>query len=312
MYRLILLTLLTLILGSCSSSNVKVLNGADSIKTVESSTKKSVVESKFPVVAEVFNGKVKYVEFNIDENNGTYNLNCKEIGSKNPLIQNFPFIVSNNTASLYYVESYFSSAKSHECMFKDKTVLSILVKSFPYKSEQLNVDQRKVVLSEKDLARVIKEREITSNLYKNSSKQLLIDGPFSVPLDSFITSHYGNKRVFNNLKSSQHLGNDFRAKVGVPIPSSNRGKVVFVGNLFYTGNVVIVDHGLNIFSLYAHLSKMLVKAGDIINRNDIVGLSGKTGRVSGPHLHWGIKINSHNIDGFSLVEESKNQYLRNE
>ena len=116
----------------------------------------------------------------------------------------------------------------------------------------------------------------------------------------------------NNKKRSQHLGNDFRAKIGVKIPVSNRGKVVYVGDLFYTGGVVIVDHGLNIFSLYAHLSKTLVTTGTIVNRGDIVGLSGATGRVSGPHLHWGIKINGHNADGFSLVEESKKQYKADE
>lgn len=97
----------------------------------------------------------------------------------------------------------------------------------------------------------------------------------------------------------------------MPIPVTNRGKVVFAGNLFYTGNVVIIDHGLNIFSLYGHLSKIKAQVGDIVNQGDIVGLAGMTGRVSGPHLHWGIKINGHNVDGFSLVTESKKQFSEN-
>ena len=133
----------------------------------------------------------------------------------------------------------------------------------------------------------------------------MFNEPFEVPLDSYITSHYGNRRLFNNKKRSQHLGNDFRAAVGVPIPVANKGKVVFTGNLFYSGNVVIVDHGLNIFTAYGHLSKINVQEGMIVNKGTIVGLAGKTGRVSGPHLHWGVKINGSWIDGFSLVEESK-------
>ena len=98
-------------------------------------------------------------------------------------------------------------------------------------------------------------------------------------------------------------------KVGLPIPSSNNGKVLYVGNLFYTGNVVIIDHGVNLFTVYAHLSKIMVKTGDSVEQGQILGLAGKTGRVSGPHLHWGVKLHGFNIDGFSLVEESQSEFL---
>jgi murein DD-endopeptidase MepM/ murein hydrolase activator NlpD len=110
---------------------------------------------------------------------------------------------------------------------------------------------------------------------------------------------------------STHLGNDFRAPEGTPIPTSNTGKVVYVGDLFYSGKTVIVDHGMQLFSMYAHLSKISVAVGATVNRGDIVGLSGATGRASGPHLHWGIKINGEWIDGFSLVEEYNALELKN-
>ncbi len=261
------------------------------------------------VAIEAFKGKVKYVELGVQNlKDGIYEVSCSEETDNNPYQQKFPVLVESNRVKFYYAESYFSLAKKHNCFFYENLILRISVKDFPYKSEKLNVAKGKVTLSLKDQARVAREREMTKKLYANSAKESYIKGPFVKPLNSYITSHYGKRRIFNNKKRSQHLGNDFRARVGVKIPSSNRGKVVYVGDLFYTGNVVIVDHGLNLFSLYAHLSKSLVKAGDMVETGDIVGLSGATGRVSGPHLHWGIKLNEHNVDGFSLIEESKLQF----
>lgn len=289
---------LTFIL-SCASSKERLVQ--------EKNEKMPIYER--PLEVEVFNGKMKFIEFPLPGGKSEDYITCKEQESKNPLIKKFPLSVTKGMAYLYYAESYHSQAKIHFCYVGDAHVLTVKVKAFPYKEEKLNVAKGKVVLSEQDQARVAKEWQMTQKLYKNSEKESLITDSFKVPLKSFITSHYGKRRIFNNLKRTQHLGNDFRAKVGVPIPVSNRGKVVYAGNLFYTGNVVIVDHGMGIFTLYAHLSKIDVKEGDMIHQNQIVGLSGKTGRVSGPHLHWGVKAHGFNIDGFSLVEESKRQFV---
>ena len=111
--------------------------------------------------------------------------------------------------------------------------------------------------------------------------------------------------MFNDKKKSQHLGNDLRARTGTKIPAANRGRVVYTGNLFFSGNVVVLDHGMGIFSMYGHLSKILVTEGSVVNQGDVVGLAGATGRVSGPHLHWGVRVNGSWIDGFSLIEASK-------
>ena len=243
-------------------------------------------------------GKVKFVQFYINLSDGMWELECE--GNKKA------FFVENNKGQLFLSENYFSSLKPYKCLFKNLPVLSISIKKFPYKSEKLNVDKKRVTLSKKDMNRVIKEKKILAKVYQNTSSYFLFSKPFRKPLSSFITSHYGNRRVFNNKKKSQHLGNDLRAAVGVPIPVSNKGKVIFTGDLFYSGNVVIVDHGLDIFTTYGHLSKIKVTEGMIVNSGDILGLAGATGRVSGPHLHWGVKINGNWVDGFSLVEESKN------
>jgi murein DD-endopeptidase MepM/ murein hydrolase activator NlpD len=92
-----------------------------------------------------------------------------------------------------------------------------------------------------------------------------------------------------------------RAKTGTPIHATNRGRVVLAKSLFFTGNTVILDHGLGIYSLYAHLSRIDVKVGNIINNGQQVGLSGATGRVTGPHLHWGMVVQGARVDPFTLV-----------
>jgi murein DD-endopeptidase MepM/ murein hydrolase activator NlpD len=280
---------------SVSCAGIKTIN-------TDKDMNQKIDKVKLPLVEKIKEitlrpGKASFVEFDINIDDGKIVLNCNK--------KKISFIVLNKKAKTLMGESYFSRLKPYSCSYKDTKVLSIKVKDYPYKSEKLNVDKKRVTLSKKDLAIVIKEREIKRKIYLNSASYFLFDEPFMVPLNSFVTSHYGNRRLFNNKKKSQHLGNDLRAAVGVPIPTANKGKVVYTGHLFYSGNIVVIDHGLNIFSVYGHLSKINVQTGMIVNKGDIVGLAGKTGRVSGPHLHWGIRMNGSWIDGFSLIEASK-------
>jgi len=107
--------------------------------------------------------------------------------------------------------------------------------------------------------------------------------------------------LFNGQHESYHRGTDFRARAGTPVYASNFGIVRLAKNLFYSGNIVIMDHGKGIFTNYAHLSKIQVVAGQQVTRGDQIGLSGATGRVSGPHLHWGVKINAAYVDPLQFL-----------
>ena len=160
----------------------------------------------------IFNGKVKFIKLNIDLADGPYTVKCEEQNSKKPLIKKFPIEVLNLKAGLYYAEGYHSRASAHECLVNGRVVFKIEVKQFPYKEEFLKVKKGKVFLSKKNQKRAGKEWLMMKKLYQTSSKKSLIKQEFKVPLDSFITSHYGKRRVFNNSKKTQHLGNDFRAK----------------------------------------------------------------------------------------------------
>jgi len=163
-------------------------------------------------------------------------------------------------------------------------------------------------LNPKDQARAEREQVVLNALYKKSAPLPYFTGAFKAPLDSTITSIYGMRRIYNKNHRSQHLGTDFRAPVGVPIPVANRGRVMFAGDLFYTGGTVIVDHGMDIFTVYGHMSEVKAVDGQVVNQGDIIGLAGSTGRSSGPHLHWGVKIHGQYIDGYSLIEETKRQF----
>ena len=182
------------------------------------------------------------------------------------------------------------------------TLAKVTVQKKVFPTVSLKVDPDKVTLSRKDAERVAREREIIAAVYRaGSAGKPYFAGPFMLPLEGKVAGAYGVLRVFNKRQRSRHLGTDFEADEGTPIRSSNRGKVVFTGNLFYAGNVVILDHGVGVYTIYAHLSRIDVKESDVVDKGGVIGLSGRTGRVTGPHLHWGVRVMGELCDGRSLV-----------
>ena len=118
------------------------------------------------------------------------------------------------------------------------------------------------------------------------------------------TSVFGTRRVFNGKPRDPHSGLDLRAASGTPVHSSGPGVVSLAQELYYSGNTVIVDHGGGLFTIYAHLSEIRVQEGDTAEAGDVLGLSGATGRVTGPHLHWGAKIGSVPFDPTALLDRA--------
>jgi murein DD-endopeptidase MepM/ murein hydrolase activator NlpD len=156
-----------------------------------------------------------------------------------------------------------------------------------YPSEKLTVDEKKVNPPKKVMKRIMREVKEVGALYKKIDRERHWSGPFSLPIDSEITSKFGNKRLFNGKMASFHQGLDLRARTPLPIHAPEGAKVVLAKDLYYTGNTVILDHGYGLFTIYAHMSKLDVKVGDKVTKGQVMGLSGMTGRASGPHLHWG-------------------------
>ena len=244
-------------------------------------------------------GEVRWVEFNVPDKKAK--LFCRDAEVK--------ITIKENMATAVVQETYFSDMKPYDCEVKveGKVVKSLRFKIVEkeFEAEQLKVDGKRILLSAKNQKRADEEQVILNKIYASSPDKLYFEKAFMVPLSSTVTSVYGIRRVYNKQKKGQHLGTDFRAAIGVKIPAANKGKVVFSGDLFYTGGTVILDHGQDIFTVYGHLSKPTAKLGSIVDRGDIIGLSGNTGRTSGPHLHWGVKVQGQYIDGMSLVSETK-------
>lgn len=244
-------------------------------------------------------GEVRLLEFPNSESD--LNLFCR--GEKLKLNK------TEDRIQAVVTESYFSDRSPFTCALieNEKTITEInfKVEKKIFKSEKLKVQPRKIKLSKEDQLRVENEQRVLNKIYSNSIGSFQFGSAFRAPMDSFMTSHYGTKRVYNKIKQGQHLGIDYRAAIGDKVPSANSGKVVFSGDLFYTGWTVIIDHGLDIFSVYGHLSKTLVNREDFVERGQIIGLSGNTGRTSGPHLHWGVKIQGQYVDGLVLISETE-------
>ncbi len=130
----------------------------------------------------------------------------------------------------------------------------------------------------------------------------LWSGGFAPPIPNTASDGFGTKRVFNGKLQSQHQGLDFHAATGTPVHATNRGKVILARSLFFEGNCVIVDHGEGLVTIYMHLSEFKVKEGELVERGQVVGLSGATGRATGPHLHMGVRWQGVYLDPAILLK----------
>ncbi len=133
------------------------------------------------------------------------------------------------------------------------------------------------------------DKKTKEEVFKTVSPEREWQGSFAAPVKAEISDLFGVQRVFNGSVQSTHQGLDFRAPTGTPVAAVNRGQVLFAGPLFMEGNFVVIDHGQGLLSLYLHLSKFLVKAGDTVEKGQQIGLSGGTGRATGPHLHLAVR-----------------------
>jgi len=184
---------------------------------------------------------------------------------------------------------------------KREAVVEVQVKKYP--TTELTVDDKYVELSKPDLARALKEAKEIENIYRKITSQPLWDRPFAVPIPGETKgTNFGHRRIFNGQPRAPHAGADLHAGLGTPVHAANRGRVVLAKDLFFTGNTVILDHGLGVYSLYAHFSRINVKIGQLVSNGELIGLSGATGRVTGPHLHWGMTLQGARVDPFTLVD----------
>jgi murein DD-endopeptidase MepM/ murein hydrolase activator NlpD len=133
------------------------------------------------------------------------------------------------------------------------------------------------------------DKELKQKVFATETPQRLWAGPFAAPVTSSISDVFGTARVFNQEVQSRHLGLDYGVPAGTPVHAVNRGTVILARPLYFEGSCVVIDHGQGLFSLYLHLSDFSVKEGDQIKTGQLIGLSGGSGRATGPHLHLAIR-----------------------
>jgi murein DD-endopeptidase MepM/ murein hydrolase activator NlpD len=171
-----------------------------------------------------------------------------------------------------------------------------------FPSHKLTVEPRFVQPPKDLLPRIEKERARLGELSHTVDRDRPWHAPFGPPLDTAVSEQFGVKRTFNGELASQHRGVDLRGAMGTPIAAPGAGLIVLADDLYYTGNTVVIDHGYGVLSLLAHMSKVLVHEGDLVERGTIVGEVGATGRVTGPHLHWTAWVGGVNVDPLSLIK----------
>jgi len=182
---------------------------------------------------------------------------------------------------------------------------SIAVETVQFPTTELTVEPRYVELSPEDQARANRESDEIARIYSMLTPEAHWTEPFVVPIPGTTGGrNFGHRRIFNGQPRAPHSGADLRAATGTPIRAANRGRVVLAKDLFFSGNAVFIDHGLGVYTVYLHLSEIMVETGTMVERGQTVGLAGATGRVTGPHLHWGVRVLDARVDPFSLLELS--------
>jgi len=174
-----------------------------------------------------------------------------------------------------------------------------------FRTQKLSLPRSMVDLDAKTLERVNKEANRVKVLFQTFRDEKLWKGAFVRPLEGKLSSTFGLDRIINGQRRSPHTGVDLESEAGTPVWASNSGMVVLVDDLFFSGKSVILDHGWGLYSMYFHLSEGLVKEGDRVGRGDVLGRVGSTGRSTGPHLHWAIRMNQVRVDPLSLLKLSE-------
>jgi murein DD-endopeptidase MepM/ murein hydrolase activator NlpD len=177
--------------------------------------------------------------------------------------------------------------------------LKVVDKSFP--TRKLTVDDAFVTPPASALKQIEEDSKALERCWANPSAEKLWAGPFVRPVPHEANSAFGSRSVFNGQMRNPHSGADFRSPPGTPIKAPNAGLVVLAHDLYYSGGTVVIDHGLGLFSLFAHLSAIDAKEGATVASGEVVGRVGATGRVTGPHLHWMVRVNGARIDPLALL-----------
>ncbi len=177
--------------------------------------------------------------------------------------------------------------------------ITIAARTFP--ARRITVEPKFVDPPADELARIEAERKAVEAIFAKPTGERFWSQPFVVPVPGTATSSFGRRTILNGAPRGQHTGTDFQAATGTPVVAPNRGRIALAADQYFPGRTIIIDHGLGVYSYLAHLSEFAVLEGAIVERGQRIALSGATGRVTGPHLHWTMRFGSARVDPLSLI-----------
>jgi murein DD-endopeptidase MepM/ murein hydrolase activator NlpD len=182
-----------------------------------------------------------------------------------------------------------------------RTTHLLTVKTRRFPTRTLTVDPDLVNPPPQEMPRIAREAERLRRLWDAPAGARIWEGPFIRPVPDAANSSFGTRSIYNGQPRSPHGGTDFLSGTGRAIKAPNAGRVVIAESLYFTGGTVVLDHGVGILSLFAHLSTIGVREGDLVKTGDVIGEVGATGRVTGPHLHWAVRVGGARVDPLLLL-----------
>ena len=182
-----------------------------------------------------------------------------------------------------------------------RVVKKIEVPAGTFGTGDVDVPENYVEPNPQEQQQIARDQKLKDRAFAHVSPQPLWSGNFVAPVSAKPTPSFGESRLLNEERTSTHRGTDYPAPEGTPVLAANSGTVVLATSLYYEGNCVIVDHGLRFFTIYMHLKQIDMHEGDPVRKGERLGLSGATGRVTGPHLHLGVRWNGANLDPVKLL-----------
>jgi murein DD-endopeptidase MepM/ murein hydrolase activator NlpD len=182
----------------------------------------------------------------------------------------------------------------------ETTQRDVVVSAASYKTEVLRVPQKYVKPDAETLVRIDADKQLKKTACSHEVVPVEWSGRFEAPIDTKPSEGFGTRRTFNGQLASVHRGMDYHAAVGSPVMAANSGEVVLAQELFYEGNCVMINHGQQFLTIYMHLSHLSVKEGDRVQKGQEIGLSGATGRATGPHLHVAVRWQDAYLDPAQL------------
>jgi murein DD-endopeptidase MepM/ murein hydrolase activator NlpD len=199
---------------------------------------------------------------------------------------------------------HYLAAKTRE---RKPLRLAFEVSDKAYETQHITIeDKRKVNPEQRDLERIKREQNQIAAALRHWSDGSAVTLDFIKPVDGPLSSPFGLRRYFNEQPRKPHSGLDIAAGEGTPIRAPAPGTVIDTGDFFFNGNTVFIDHGQGLITMYCHMSRIDVKPGQRVTTGEIIGAVGKTGRVTGPHLHWSVSLNDARVDPLLfLVEEPR-------